>query len=139
MWSNPLHTEPVLQLTRKVKRIQTRQGTTFNTTLRAAVHLGKDSDMNLRFVKNYHWKTTGQLFGETEKLIRGQTETTGIRLINFQDFEEGIDKLIAQSSLSTIHCQSLCLSPTLCSVWEEWETILLSPGRSKSNGIRQLF
>ena len=33
-----------------------------NTTLRAAVHLGKDYDMNLRFVKNYLWKTTGQVF-----------------------------------------------------------------------------
>ena len=80
-----------------------------NTTLRAAVPLGKDSDMNLRFVKNYHWKTTGQLFGETEKLISGQTETTGISLDQYPRFEEGIDKLITQSSLSTIHCQSLCL------------------------------
>ena len=33
-----------------------------NTTLRAAVHLGKDHDMNLRFVKNHLWKTAGQLF-----------------------------------------------------------------------------
>ena len=56
-----------------------------NTTLRAAVHLGKDTDMNLRFVKNYLWKTTGQLFRETEELISGQTETTGISLINFQE------------------------------------------------------
>ena len=56
-----------------------------NTTLRAAVHLGKDSDMNLRFVKNYLWKTTGQLFRGTEKLISGQTETAGISLIDFQD------------------------------------------------------
>ena len=46
-----------------------------NTTLRAAVHLEKDSDMNLRCVKNDLWKTTGQ----------GQTETTGTSLINFQD------------------------------------------------------
>ena len=50
-----------------------------------AVHLGKDYDMNLRIVKNYLWTTTGQLQWETEKLIRGQTETTGISLINFQD------------------------------------------------------
>ena len=56
-----------------------------NTTLRAAVHLGKDYDTNLRFVNNYLWKTTGQLLRETEKLISGQTETTGISLINFQD------------------------------------------------------
>ena len=80
-----------------------------NTTLRAAVHLGKDYDMNLRFVKNYLWKTTGQLFRETEKLVSGQTETTGISLDQFPRFEVGIDKLIAQSSLSIFHCQSLCL------------------------------
>ena len=72
-------------------------------------HLGKDYDTNMRFVKNYLWKTTGQLFRETEKLISGQTETTGISLINFEDLRLGIDKLIAQSSLSIFHCQSLCL------------------------------
>ena len=56
-----------------------------NTTLRVAVHLGKDYDMNLRFVKNYLWKTTGQLFWETERRISRQIQTTGISLINFQD------------------------------------------------------
>ena len=56
-----------------------------NTTLRAAVHLGKDYDMNLRFVRNYLWKTTGQLFRETEKLVSGQTETAGLSVIDFQD------------------------------------------------------
>ena len=56
-----------------------------NTALRASVHLGKDYDMNLRFVKNYLWKTTGQLFSETEKLISGQTATTGASLLNIQD------------------------------------------------------
>ena len=48
-----------------------------NTTLRAAVHLGKDCDINLRLA--------GQLFKETEKRVSGQTETAGISLINFQD------------------------------------------------------
>ena len=43
---NPLHTERVLQLIRKVKKIQKRRGDI--TSLRAAVHLGKDYDMNLR-------------------------------------------------------------------------------------------
>ena len=33
-------------------------GKFMNTTFRAAVHLGKDNDTNLRFVKNYFWKTT---------------------------------------------------------------------------------
>ena len=36
-------------------------------------------------MKNYLWKTSGQLFEETKKLISGQTETTGISLINFLD------------------------------------------------------
>ena len=44
-----------------------------NTTLRAAVHLGKDYDTNLRIVQNFLWRTTGQLFRETEKLINSQT------------------------------------------------------------------
>ena len=45
-----------------------------NTTLRAAVHLGKDYEGNLRYVKNYLWKTAGQLFRETEKLDSGQRD-----------------------------------------------------------------
>ena len=52
-----------------------------NTTLRAAVHLGKDYDTNMRFVKNYLWKTAGQLIRETEKC---EAETTGISMINLQ-------------------------------------------------------
>ena len=40
-----------------------------NATLKAAVHLGNEHDVNLRFVKKYLRKTTGQLFRETEKLI----------------------------------------------------------------------
>ena len=148
--SNPLHTEPVLQLTWKIKRIHKRHGTTtskyrrthpicmeavfsmvrkicgrqlgdpmkglnvnwaiwgmfMNTTLRAAVHLGKENDMNSRFVKNHLWKTAGQLSTETEN-----------ELINIP----------LPRSMS---------SPTLCSVWEKWETILFIPGRSKSNGNR---
>ena len=39
-------------------------GMFMNTTLRAAVHLGKDYDTNLRFVKNYLWNSLGQLFGD---------------------------------------------------------------------------
>ena len=60
-------------------------GVFMSTTLRAAVHLGKDFKVNLRRVKNHLWKTKGQFVRETEKLISGQTETTGTSLINFQD------------------------------------------------------
>ena len=111
-------------------------GMFMNTTLRAAVHLGKDYDTSLRFVKNYLWKTTGQLFRETQKLISGQTETTGVSLIYFPRYKVGIDMLIAQSSLSICHCHGLCLLRLCGSVWEKWETILLNPGRSKFNGIQ---
>ena len=56
-----------------------------NATLQAAVYLGQDNDANFRYVKNTLWKTAGQLFRETEKLVRGQTETSGISTIVFQD------------------------------------------------------
>ena len=44
-----------------------------NATPRAAIHLGNDHDVNLRNVQNFSWRTTGQLFGDIEKLISGQT------------------------------------------------------------------
>ena len=55
------------------------------TTLRAAVHRGRDYEVNSRYVKNHHWKTAGQLFRKIEKLVRSRTETADISLINFQD------------------------------------------------------
>ena len=58
-----------------------------NATHQAAVHFGNDHDVNLRHVKNSCWGSAGQLFGETEKLISGQTETTGISLIDSEDLE----------------------------------------------------
>ena len=60
-------------------------GMFLNSILRAAVHLGKDSEPNLRYVKYQLWKTAGQLFRETEKLVSGQTETAGISVVDFQD------------------------------------------------------
>ena len=71
-----------------------------NSFLRAAVRLGKDHCTNLRSVKNCLWKTTGQLFRETDKLISGQTETTGISLINFQDL-----RWVSTSLLHSRACQ----------------------------------
>ena len=101
-----------------------------NTTLRVAVHLGKDFEANLRYVKNHLWKTAGQLFRETEKLVSGQTETAGLSKINFQDLRVGIDKLVAQSSFSICHCQSprllsdsvLCLGKMGDDPVESWKS-----------------
>ena len=44
-------------------------GIFLNATLRAAVHFGQDYEVNLRYVKNHLWDSTGQLFRETGKLI----------------------------------------------------------------------
>ena len=91
--------------------------------------------MNLRFVKNYLWKTTGQLFRETEKLISGQTETSGKSLINFQD-SRWYRQAYCTVELINIPLPRSVSSPTLCSAWGKWETILLNPGRSKCKDIR---
>ena len=48
-----------------------------NTTLRAAVHLGKDYDTHLHYAKNHVWDSLGQLFGETKRLICKQSEILG--------------------------------------------------------------
>ena len=68
-------------------------------------------------VKNSFWSSAGKLFRETEKLISGQTETTGISLINFQDLRWVSTKLVAQSSLSIRQCQVYVFSDSvLCLV-----------------------
>ena len=105
-----------------------------STTLRAAVHLGKDYDANLRYVKNHLWKTAGQLFRETEKMVSGQTETAGISVIDFQDL-----RWMSTSSLRSRACQYstaeayvfsdsvLCLGKMGDDLVESW---------AKFNGIR---
>ena len=80
-----------------------------NATLKVAVHLGNDHDENLRNVKNSSWGTTGQLFGETEKLISGQTETTGTSLIDSKDLRWTSTSLLHSRAPSIRHCQGLCL------------------------------
>ena len=60
-----------------------KRGIFMNATLRAGILLG--NDVNLRNVQNSSWTTTGQIFGDMEKLISGQTETTGINLIDSKD------------------------------------------------------
>ena len=57
-------------------------GVFMSVTLHAAVHLGQDCSMNLRSVKNQSSKSVDQLFWTTERLIKEQTETTGVSTIN---------------------------------------------------------
>ena len=67
-----------------------------STTFRAAFHLGKDIEVNLRCVKNHLWKIAGQLCKETEKLVRGQTQNRWHEHEKFPSF-------------SIFHCHSLRL------------------------------
>ena len=60
-------------------------GIFLNTTLQAAVHFGQDYEVNLRFVKNHLWNSVEQLFNETGRLIRDQTEITGVTTIDFKE------------------------------------------------------
>ena len=179
---NPLHTEPVLQLIRKVKkdteatwrhyfqisphtsqyteavlsmirRIYGRQPGDpvkdwdvnlaiwrqfMNATLQAAVFLVQDSVANLRYVRHTLWKTAGQLFRETEKLVRAQAETSGISTFDFQDSRWMSTSLLHSRAYQYSTAKAYVFSDSvLYSVWERWETILLNPGRAKFNGIRR--
>ena len=64
-----------------------------NTTLRAAVHLGKDYDTNSHHAKNHIGDSLGQLFGDIKRLICELSEIlgpktpefVGLKIIEFED------------------------------------------------------
>ena len=58
-------------------------GIFMNVTLQAAVHLGRDYMENLRFTKNQLLKS--RLFQVTEKLIKDQTEISGLTTIDYKE------------------------------------------------------
>ena len=63
------------------------------TTLRSAVHLGKDYDTNLHHAKNHLWDSLGQLFCEIKRLISEKSailgpktpEIVGFKIIEFEE------------------------------------------------------
>ena len=91
-WSHNLHmspatvprTEAVFSIVRKIYEQEPEDpmedldvnaaiwGIFLDTTLQAAVHLGQDCEVNLRFVKNHFRSSVEQLFNETGKLMREQ-------------------------------------------------------------------
>ena len=79
-----------------------------NTTLRATIHLGNDYDTNLRFAKNSleNNRTASQGNGKADQW---SDRNHWHKPDQLPRFNVGIDKLIAQSSLSIFHCQSLRL------------------------------
>ena len=80
-------------------------GMFMNTTHRAAVHLGKYYDMNLRFVKNHFWETAGAFQGN-RRADQWSDRNHWHKLDQFPRMEVDVDMLIAQSTLSIFHCQS---------------------------------
>ena len=54
-----------------------------SVTLQAAVHLARDDSSNVRYVKNQSSKAEEHLLRTTEKLIKEQTEITGLSTINW--------------------------------------------------------
>ena len=84
-------------------------GIFLNTTLQAAVHLGQDHEVNLRFIKNHLWKSLEQLFNETRRLIRDQTEITGMKTIDFKELTWRSTSFFVQQSLSDHQFRNLRL------------------------------
>ena len=62
-------------------------------------HLGQDYDANLRYGKIILWRIAGQFFRDVRNFWPKRDW--------FSRFEVDVDKLVAQSSLSIFHCQSL--------------------------------
>ena len=113
-----------------------------NATPKAAVNLGNDHDVNLRNVQNSFWRSAGQLFGETEKLISGQTGTTGMSLSDSKDLRR-----ISTSLLHSRPCQyanvkvyvfsdlGLCLGRVGPNLVESWKKPIQY---SKTNYLSEL-
>ena len=106
-----------------------------NATLRAAVHLGQDYEANLRYVKNHLWKSVRQLFNENEKLIREQTEITGVSTINFKELTWMLTSFLCSRAYRITNAKTYVFSDSV-SVWQKWEMILLRPRRTKLNGSK---
>ena len=60
-------------------------GIFMSVTLQAAVRLGRDCAEKLRFIKNHLWKSVKQLFKEPDKLIKNQTEISGLTAIDYKE------------------------------------------------------
>ena len=61
------------------------ESTFMNVTLQAAVHLGRDYMENPRFTKNQLLMSAKQLFHATGKLIKDQTDISGLTTINYKE------------------------------------------------------
>ena len=108
------HTEAVFSI---VRRIHGREPIgNWDTTLRAAVHLGQDPDANLHFVKNHLGNCVGQFFNEHEKLIGEQKEISGVRTINFKVFSWMSTSLLCSEAYQITNAKTYIFSDSVLCV-----------------------
>ena len=90
-------------------------------------------------MRNNLWDSVGLLFCETGKLISEHEKSlVSVSTIIFKYATwMSTSLLCGKPSLPTPPTPKPTSSPTLCSVWEKWEMILLRLGRIKSKGIRE--
>ena len=80
-----------------------------NTTPQAAVHLGRDFLDNLRLTKRELLRAVKQLFQVTEKLIKNQTEISGLTTIHCEEFAWSATSLLCDKAFSDRECENLRL------------------------------
>ena len=101
-----------------------------NTILRAAVHLGIRHEFEM--CKELSLENNGTSFREHRKADQLSDRNHWHQLDQFPRFKVGIDKLYCTVELISVPLPKSMSSPTLCSVWEKWETMLLNPGERNS-------
>ena len=111
-------------------------GIFLNTTFQAAVILDKTTRQFLRFVKNHLWNSVRQLFNDTGKSDQWTNRNHWCEHIISKN-SCGCRQAYRAAQLIRSPTPKPTSSATECSVWEQWEMILLQPERATLNGIRK--
>ena len=101
-----------------------------SVTLQAAVHLGQDYTDNLPSTKNQPLKSVTQLFETTVRLIKDQTEITGLTTIDWMQPVRRATTLLCNRAVQIANSQTHVF-PTQCSVWETSVTNQSRPGKDR--------
>ena len=120
-------------------------GMFLNTTLQAAVHLGRDYDTNLHYLKNHLWDSLGQLLckikqkkliSEQPEILGPKTQIFGLKIIEFEQTTWRSTSLLCERVYQITNAKVYILSDSVL-VWERWEMIQTQHGGIKLNGIRK--
>ena len=77
------------------------------------VRLGQDYEVNSRFVKNHLWKSLEQIFNESSRLIRDQTEIIGIKTIDFKELTWRSTSLLCSRAYQITNAQTYIFSDSV--------------------------